>query len=63
MHEDQPYTFLYVPLGIAVLQKKFVLVEKDSTGKEIFRPIRMEKAGLTYDLDKWYVQGTPVLEK
>jgi peptide/nickel transport system substrate-binding protein len=63
MAEDQPYTFLYVPLGIAALQKKFVLVEKDATGKETFRPIKMEKAGLTYDLIKWYVPGASVLEK
>lgn len=63
MAEDQPYTFLYVPLGIAALQKKFVLVEKDSNGKETFRPIKMEKAGLTYDLIKWYVPGTSILEK
>jgi len=63
MAEDQPYTFLYVPLGIPALQKKFVLVEKDPHGKEIYRPIKMEKAGLTYDLIKWYVPGTPVLEK
>ena len=62
--EDQPYTFLYVPLSIAALQKKFVLVEKDSSGKEVFRPIKMEKAGLTYDLIKWYVPGgLPVLEQ
>jgi peptide/nickel transport system substrate-binding protein len=63
MAEDQPYTFLFVPLGITALQKKFVLVEKDSRSKEIFRPIKMEKAGLTYDLIKWYVSGAPVLEK
>jgi peptide/nickel transport system substrate-binding protein len=53
--EDQPYTFLYVPLGISALQKKFVLLEKDATGKETYRPIQMEKAGLLYDLTKWYV--------
>ena len=63
MAEDQPYTFLYVPLGIAALQKKFVLVEKDANGKETPRPIKMEKAGLTYDLIKWYVPGASVLEK
>jgi len=63
MHEDQPYTFLFVPLGIAALQNKFVLAERDSKGKEIFRPIKMEKAGLTYDLIKWYVPGAPALEK
>jgi len=63
MAEDQPYTFLYVPLGITALQKKFVLVEKGPDGKEIYRPIKMEKAGLTYDLIKWNVPGVPVLEK
>ncbi len=63
MAEDQPYTFLFVPLSIAALQNKFVLVEKDSKGKETFRPIKMEKAGLTYDLIKWYVPGAPTLEK
>ncbi len=63
MAEDQPYTFLYVPLGIAALQKKFVLVEKDASGKEVFHPIKMEKAGLTYDLTQWYVPGAPVLEQ
>jgi peptide/nickel transport system substrate-binding protein len=63
MAEDQPYTFLFVPLGIAALQKKFVLVEKESSGKEIVRPIKMEKAGLMYDLVKWHVPGAPALEK
>jgi hypothetical protein len=52
-----------VPLGISALQNKFVLAEKDSNAKEIFRPIKMEKAGLMYDLIKWYVPGAPVLEK
>ncbi|MGZ3559568.1 MAG: hypothetical protein ACXU97_10685, partial [Thermodesulfobacteriota bacterium] len=63
MAEDQPYTFLFVPLGITALQKKFELVEKDSNGKEVYRPIKMEKAGLTYDLIKWYVPGATTLEK
>jgi peptide/nickel transport system substrate-binding protein len=53
--EDQPYTFLFVPLAISVLQKKFVLREKDATGKETLHEIKMEKAGLLYDLVKWYV--------
>jgi peptide/nickel transport system substrate-binding protein len=63
MADDQPYTFLFVPLGIETLQKKFVLEERDSGGKDIFRPIKMEKAGLKYDLIKWYVPRAPVLEK
>lgn len=61
--EDQPYTFLYVPLGISALQKKFALLEKDATEKEILREIRMEKAGLMYDLIKWTVPKEIVLER
>jgi hypothetical protein len=61
--EDQPYTFLYVPLGISALQRKFVLLEKDPSGREASRPIKMEKAGLMYDLIKWYVPRETILEK
>jgi peptide/nickel transport system substrate-binding protein len=63
MAEDQPYTFLFSPLGIAALQKKFVLLEQGPLGQKIYQPIKMEKAGLTYDLIKWYVPREPVLEK
>lgn len=61
--EDQPYTFLYVPLGISALQKKFALLERDRTGKEVLRPVQMEKAGLLYDLAKWYVPKGINMEK
>jgi peptide/nickel transport system substrate-binding protein len=61
--EDQPYTFLYVPLGISALQKKFSLLEEDTTGKKTLREIRMEKAGLLYDLIKWTVPKEIVLER
>jgi peptide/nickel transport system substrate-binding protein len=63
MAEDQPYTFLYVPLGISALQKKFFIMERDRTGKEILNEIKMEKAGLMYDLIKWYVPRETVLER
>ena len=63
MAEDQPYTFLYVPLGNSALQRKFYLMEKDSTGRETLREIKMEKAGLEYDLTKWYVPKGILLEK
>jgi len=59
--EDQPYTFLFAPLGMASLQKKFVLLEKDGTGRETFHEIKMEKAGLLYDLNKWYVPPKKVV--
>lgn len=61
--EDQPYTFLFSPLGIVALQNKFVLLDKSPSGQTAYRPIKMEKAGLTYDLVKWYVPRGPVLEK
>jgi peptide/nickel transport system substrate-binding protein len=63
MAEDQPYTFLYVPLSISALQKKFFLMDKDWTGKETLHEIKMEKAGLMYDLIKWYVPREIVLER
>jgi len=50
MAEDQPYTFLYVPLGISTLQRKFFLAERDGSLKETLQDIKMEKAGLMYDL-------------
>jgi len=63
MAEDQPYTFLFSPLANSALQKKFVLLEESPSGKKIYRPIKMEKAGLMYDLMKWYVPRQPVLER
>jgi peptide/nickel transport system substrate-binding protein len=63
MAQDQPYTFLYVPLGISALQRNFLLLEKDAMGKETFHEIKMEKAGLMYDLIKWTIPRGIVLEK
>ncbi len=60
--EDQPYTFLYVPLGLSALRKKFVLVERDASGKEVMRPIQLEKAGLLYDIARWTVPRLTDLE-
>ena len=63
MAEDQAYTFLYVPLGISTLQRKFSLAERDGSGKETLQEIKMEKAGLMYDLIKWYVPREIVLQR
>jgi hypothetical protein len=38
-------------------------MEKDWTDKETLYPVKMEKAGLMYDLIKWYVPRETVLEK
>jgi peptide/nickel transport system substrate-binding protein len=61
--EDQPYTFLFSPLSISALQKKFVLVEEGLSGQKIYKPVKMEKAGLMYDLIKWYVPKETISEK
>jgi peptide/nickel transport system substrate-binding protein len=61
--DDQPYTFLYVPLGMAALQKKFQILERDAGGKEVLLPIQMEKAGLLYDLVKWQVPRGIMMEQ
>lgn len=61
MAEDQPYTFLFSPIGISALQNKFVLAENGPSGKKIYRPIKMEKAGLMYDLIEWYVPDQAVM--
>jgi peptide/nickel transport system substrate-binding protein len=61
--EDQPYTFLFVPLSLSILKNKFMLLERDEVGKEHLYPIRMEKAGLLYDITKWYVPKQSVLER
>jgi hypothetical protein len=63
MAEDQPYTFLFSPLSISALQKKFMLVEEGPDGRKTYQPIKMEKAGLLYDLPKWVVPREKVLEK
>jgi peptide/nickel transport system substrate-binding protein len=63
MAEDQPYTFLYAPLGNSVLQRKFFLTQKDNRGKERYEEIKMEKAGLMYDLIRWTVPKETVLER
>jgi hypothetical protein len=38
-------------------------MEKDWTGRETLNEIKMEKAGLMYDLIKWYVPRGIVLER
>jgi peptide/nickel transport system substrate-binding protein len=61
--EDQPYTFLYMPLGLSALQRRFFLMERDEKGKEALQEIRLEKAGLMYDLIKWTVPKGIALER
>ncbi len=53
--EDAPYTFLYVPQALSSLRRKFVIVEEDKKGREVYLPIKAEKAGVLYDVNKWTV--------
>lgn len=55
IHQDQPYTFLFVPDSIPALSFKFKKVVYDQEGKRHFSDIQMTKAGLMYDVIKWYV--------
>jgi len=57
--EDQPYTFLFVSDALPALIRKFQVAEKDPSGKMVYSPVRVGKAGLMHDLIKWTVpKGT-----
>ena len=48
--KEQPYTFLYAPLGTRVLDKKIVMVDDD----ESFAPVESAPSGdLYYYFDRW----------
>ncbi|MDX1411816.1 MAG: ABC transporter substrate-binding protein, partial [Nitrospirales bacterium] len=54
IHEDQPYTFLYAPLGTLVLDKKIVLVDRMKDGNEKYSKIFPIKSGnITFYFHKW----------
>ena len=54
IHEDQPYTFLYAPLGTKVLDKKIVLVHRGEDGKETYEKIYPTKTGnISFYFNKW----------
>jgi len=55
IHEDQPYTFLFVPYSTPALSIKFKRKVADSSGKQHLVPIEMTKAGLMVDIIHWLV--------
>jgi hypothetical protein len=55
--------FLFVPLSLSALQKRFFLLEKDTRGKKDLREIQIEKAGLLYDIIRWHLPKNIVLEQ
>ena len=59
--EDQPYTFLFVSDALPALQRKFQVAEKDPSGKIVYTPVKVGKAGLMHDLIKWTVPSRSTL--
>ena len=61
--EEQPYTFLYAPLGTRVLDKKIVLVHKDEDGSERYEKIYPIPSGdITFHFHQWRkLEFTPSL--
>ena len=54
IYQDQPYTFLYAPLGTRVLDKKIVLVGQRPDGTEEYEKIYPTKSGdITFYFNKW----------
>ncbi len=52
--EEQPYTFLYAPLGTRVLDKKIVLVHKADDGSERYEKIYPIPSGdITFHFHQW----------
>lgn len=52
--EEQPYTFLYAPLGTRVLDKKIVLVHAEEDGSERYEKIYPIKSGdITFHFRQW----------
>jgi len=53
--EDQPYTFLYVPMSLPALHAgKFKIRRRLPDGAEKNEDIEMTRVGLTYYLERWY---------
>jgi len=51
---DQPYTFLYAGKWTALLDKRIVIMERDSSGKVWYAKIRPTKTGsYTFFFNKW----------
>ena len=54
IYRDQPYTFLYVGKWTALMDKKIVISERMTDGKEVIRPITPTKTGnFRFHFNKW----------
>jgi ABC-type transport system substrate-binding protein len=60
---DQPYTFLVASTATYVLDRKMVIVERDASGKERYRPIEPVRGVLTFYFERWRkLASAPVFE-
>jgi ABC-type transport system substrate-binding protein len=60
---DQPYTFLVASTATYVLDRKMVIVERDASGRERYRPIEPIKGNLLFHFERWRkLASDPVLE-
>jgi ABC-type transport system substrate-binding protein len=51
---EQPYTFLYAGKWTALLDKRIVIMERDSSGKLVYKKIKPTKTGsYTFYFNKW----------
>ena len=50
---DQPYTFLVASTATYVLDRRMVIVERDASGRERYRPIEPVKGILTFHFERW----------
>jgi ABC-type transport system substrate-binding protein len=51
---EQPYTFLYAGRWTALLDKRIVIMERDSSGKLVYKKIKPTKTGnYTFYFNKW----------
>jgi peptide/nickel transport system substrate-binding protein len=58
LHEEQPYTFLFVADAMPVLSKKFKAASgPPSEGPTAWREIEASKGGIMYHLERWGIPG------
>lgn len=64
IHQDQPYTFLYVPESTPAMHRnEFAIKRVDESGKVSLEEIKMTEIGLTYFINKWIRAGGKVITK
>jgi ABC-type transport system substrate-binding protein len=61
IHEEQPYTFLYVGRWTALLDRKIVRLVREEAGRPVYAPIVPTKlGGYTFHFNQWIKTPRPV---